>query len=833
MHKKILFLLFIPFFSFTQTLIGTVKDSLNNPLSNANVIASPLVANEGLKFSIADHLGRYKLELEKGIPYEIKVSYIGFKEVVLKISGTNNIKEYHFKLQETGEQLKEVIINYEYKPIIVKKDTLIYDIKAFANGNERKMKEVLEKLPGVEVGKDGSVTVQGKKVTHMMVENKSFFGGGSKLAVENIPADALDKIEVIDHFNKVGFLKEVSDSEELVMNVKLKEDKKKFVFGDVEAGAEVANKNGFHLLHSALFYYSPKTNISFIGDINNIGKRTFSFDDLMRFQGGVSSFISGRKELTNLYNFATDNSAVLENKSQFGAFNFSHQINKKLDIEGFGIFSKLFTTSLVESENQYLQNSAFTFEEKSINGNNKTALGIGNIKLNYNPSEKSKWYYNAQYQFSANDISSLLTTIRDGQQNTFETLSKADNGQLKQFIEWHKQYKNTNHSSTFVVNQNYENNKPINTWLTDTEFLTGLIPLQNDSFYNIQQLKKIKNNTVDALLKHYWILNNYNHLYTNIGNNFGTTNLQITEQQFLTNGTINNFENGGFGNDLNYLLNDFYMGFEYKFKIGKWINKPAIYSHFYHLNTKQTNSNQTLNTIYFEPQWNSEYEFNQSEILKFSYKLSNDFPEANRLSNRFTLQNYNTVFKGNALLSNERFHVVNLNYRKHSMYRGIMAFATLNFNKKVKTIRNVIELDGINQFNTPIITDNPETNWNISGNISKKINRFRLELKTNLSWFSYIQILNDESTTNNRNNQTLGVKLSTESKKWPSVSIGYDKGFSQFTGLTASKLTNDIFKLNLNIDLFKNFNLKTDYELLLNQNSLNQKTRNNIGNIFF
>ena len=237
-------------FSFSQTITGTVKDSLQNPLANANVIAKPLLENKGLKFAIADHLGRYKLELEKEVPYEIKVSYLGYKESLLKVDANSNLKEHHFVLQESGQQLKEIVIDYEYKPIVVKKDTLIYNVASFANGNERKMKEVLEKMPGVEVDKDGAVTVQGKKVTQMMVEGKSFFGGGSKLAVENIPADALDKIEVIDHFNKVGFLKEVSDSDELAMNVKLKEEKKKFVFGDVEAGAEVANDNGFHLLQS-------------------------------------------------------------------------------------------------------------------------------------------------------------------------------------------------------------------------------------------------------------------------------------------------------------------------------------------------------------------------------------------------------------------------------------------------------------------------------------------------------------------------------------------------------------------------------------------------------
>ena len=80
---KLILLLFLPILSYSQTLIGTVKDSLGKPLQNANVIAKPLVEKQGLKFAIADHLGRYKLELEKDVPYDVKVSYIGFKEEIL------------------------------------------------------------------------------------------------------------------------------------------------------------------------------------------------------------------------------------------------------------------------------------------------------------------------------------------------------------------------------------------------------------------------------------------------------------------------------------------------------------------------------------------------------------------------------------------------------------------------------------------------------------------------------------------------------------------------------------------------------------------------------
>ena len=110
-------------------------------------------------------------------------------------------------------------------------------------------------------------------------------------------------------------------------------------------------------------------------------------------------------------------------------------------------------------------------------------------------------------------------------------------------------------------------------------------------------------------------------MYTNVGNNLGTTQLEITEKQYLTDGTINDFATDGFGNDMDYFLNDLYFGLEYKFKIGKWVNKPAIYAHYYHLKTEQITNNYTLNNTFLQPSWLSEYEFNQSENLKFNYRL--------------------------------------------------------------------------------------------------------------------------------------------------------------------------------------------------------------------
>ena len=817
-------------FSQTRTITGVVSDDANLPLESANVIAKPLQEKASLKFAIADNKGRYKLELDETVKYEITVSYIGFVEEVLVVEANSNSTTHNFKLKATGEQLKEIVIKHDFKPLIIKKDTLIYDVKAFANGNERKMKEILEKLPGVEVDKKGNVTVQGKRVTQMLVEGKLFFGGGSKLAVENIPADALDKIEVIDNFNEVGFMKQVSDSEDLAMNVKLKADKKKFVFGDVEAGAEVGNAdNGFYLAHAALFYYSPKSNLGFIADLNNIGKRTFTFDDLMRFGGGMSTFLSGRKSLTNLYSFANDNADVVQNKSQFGAFNFSYEASSKLSVSGFSIFSKVLTASQTESKNEYLQNSSVVFENKLQNGDNRSVLGIGNVKLDYSPSAKEKWYYNGQYQSSTNDLSNTINSITNLNSSVFETINKADNTSIKQYIEWHKSY-NLHHTTTFVVNQAYEKNTPQTRWFTDQPFLAGLIPLQNDESYTIDQIKKVKNNSIDAIFKHYWIINNSNHLYTNVGNNYGASRFETSEKQVLTNGTVNGFASEGFGNSVKYQLNDAYVGLEYKFRIGKWTNKPGLYLHWYHLTTNQSTTNYSLSKTLFQPQWNSEYEFNKSETLNFAYKLENGFPEVSLLANQYALQNYNLVYKGNALLQNERFHSANLRYSKMNMYRGITWNGMVNYTKKIKTIRNEIQIDGINQFNTPILSDNPETNYSVNGSFSKRIYRFNLKLNTRLSWFNYSQTVNDITTKNERTSQNIGVLFKTAYKKWPDFSIGYNKGYSQFSGITKSSFQTDAFNSDFEATFFKFWTYKLEYENLKNTNNNNQTNFYDIAN---
>ena len=805
---------------YSQTFFGTVKDTLNTPLQNANVIAEPAEEGKELKFSITDFLGRYRLKLEKDVSYTIRVSYVGHTTKTHQTHVNYSKKEYHFILKQKEELLDEIVIKHEYSPIIVKKDTLIYNVNAFKNGKEFKMIEILEKMPGFEVEENGTVKVQGKKVTKMLVENKPFFGGSTKLAIENIPADALDKIEVIDNFNEVAFLKQVSDSEEMIINVKLKKDKKEFIFGDVEAGAEVAEDNGFYSLHSALFSYNKKTSLSFIGNLNNIGKRSFSFEDIMRFQNSDSKFINSRDNQISLSNFAANNKNTLKNNTQFSALNISFEVNPKLNIDGYGIFSKLNTIGKEEEEIKYLQVNSFSSENRTYDREINELLAIGSLKMNYSPSINSKMIYRIQFQNTTPEESEEFISVFNDRLTTLDTKEKTRVNKLNQFLEWHKKH-DRRHITTFVFSQNYQDKKVKKNWLSNIPILNEFIPFEEENLYHLNQNKKNISNHINALIKHYWIAYDLHHFYFNIGNNFENTNLKTSEQQLLNNGEIVDFSNGKFGNDLRFSLNDFYIGLEYKFKIKKWENKLSLYNHFFNLHSQQTDSHQ-IKTSLFEPKWNSEYEFNPTENIAFEYKFSNEFPKANQFLEQFTLINYNSIFKGNSLLRNEKFHNAKLHYSKYNMYKGLIIIANIDYNKKIRTIRNQIKLTEIDQFITPVITNNPEVNLRVSGMLEKQVNKFKLSFRTSLRWFEFVQTINNRTTINKSNNQSLVFKIRTADKKLPKLGLRYSKIFNQFDGLTNSLLTSDRIKFNTNTNFLKHFTFKGDFEVTYVKNQNNQ-----------
>ena len=817
------FFLFLIIFSLSAqklTLTGYVKDSLKNPISYANVLAKPKNISKNLQFTITDNEGYYKLLLEKGDTITISISYLGFKPIEYQYIALKSTKK-DFILQQSSEQLDEIIIEM---PVTVRGDTTTYKTDKFIDGTERKLKNVLKKLPGVEVSKNGTVTVQGKKVTKMLVDGKKFFGGNSKLAVENIPANAVGNIEVIDNYNEVTFLKGLTDSDEMAMNIKLKEDKKRFLFGDIETGK--GNKD-FYKTNANLFYYSPKTNVNFIGNLNNIGEKTFTFKDYMSFSGGVNAIFRGNFNYKGGdFSQFMESRDLLTSKQKFGALNITKTATSKLDVSGYAIFSDTKTSSFIESQNEY---TAFT-EQKTNKTNADNLLGIGNLNLEYTPNNKEKWYARTQVKRTNTTKGNILSSIINTNINSIATDRDLSATYINQNIEWHKR-QSDKHTFSSIFNYVFDKSDKTNFWQTEDDAFNGLIPVTNQNEFLIHQLKNTKEQNIDAVFKHFWEVNNNNHIYTTVGNKFLNEDFLSDDFQTLDDGTINNFSSNDFGNDLNFKLNDLFLGIHYKFRTGIFTIKQGVELHNY----KWQLDNQTNlknNKWLVLPDFLAKIEFNKSKKITINYNLKTSFSDANNFANRFYLQSYNSVFRGNENLENNLYHSAKVSYNRFSLYRGLILFANLNYNKRVKGVRNVVDFNEINQFLTVKMFNNASED--LRGNIllEKNIKNIKYKFNVGFNNAKYLQELNGNQQTNKNNNYDYEFGIETLFDNFPTIEVGLKREIGNFISSNANSkfITTEPF-INLDYDFLDGFIFNFDYKRSNYQNkTLGQKNVYEIAN---
>ena len=813
--KILLTLLFSVVFLFsnaqkTVVLTGVVKDDLNQFLSNTNILAYPELDKESIRFSISNQRGEYSLKLKKGILYNLEISYLGFESLKFSITLDKN-RTKDIALSPSVNELDEVILDYTI-PIVVKKDTIIYDTDAFVSGKERKLREVLKKLPGIEVDRDGNVTAQGKKITKVMVEGNLFFTGNSKLAVNNIPADAVDKIEILDNYSKVGFLKGLENSDDIAMNILLEKNKKKFTFGDIELGAGAKKR---YLIHPTLFYYSPKTTINFIGDINNTGKKSFDLSDYIQFEGGYKKLASNMNNFFELFN--NDFSKYLANKDfkkntyKFTALNLRQSLSNKTDLNTYVIVNSNTSETEGHTLNEYV-NTINPFVENRTTANTlKNFFVIGKITFDYELSSKEDFSSNAFVKFTNNNTKGALLTRSPQQNIDFNTISELNSVNLKQNIEYSK---NFSRSQTLRTEASiaYVKNTPTNTWVTNQPFLDNLIPLQSDTTFDIFQHKSVNNTTIDFMIKDYWVLNNTNHIYTTLGANLVFEEYTTNEEQRLSNGTINSFSDSGFGNNISYQLNDFFLGLEYKFLVGVFTIKPAVYLHNYSWNFTQFEDYFKNSTNAVLPQLTAEVKLSSSEEINFKYDSNLYFPNSSKLTRNFILTNFNRVYLGNESLSYEKYHSYSLKYDKFRVFRGLNLNARVSFKRKTQSIKSTTELKGINQFSTLTMLVMPENNLSGKFSFSKKINQIKYGLATSGTYNEFFQIVNSKTSKNISKTLSVTGKIETFFKKFPNLELGYTYSPSIYTTNFSNYLfKNNEFFVNLDYVFLKDFTLKADY----------------------
>ncbi len=850
--KKIAFILILLSSSYISSqikLTGVVKDTIGNPLEMANVIAIDTITKSISSYGFTDAKGNFKLDLKKNTVYNIKISYVGFKTVseFFKTKNNDMIKNFNL-LEDTLNEIKIV----SKMPVTVKGDTIIYNADSFTNGTERKLEDVVKKIPGMEINEAGEIEVDGKKVEKVMIDGKDFFDGDTKLATKNIPSNAVDKIQVLRNYGDVNQLRGVQNNQDRVaLNIKLKEGKKNFWFGDVTAGAGKSPNEGLYLLQPKLFYYTPKYTLNVIGDLNNLGEVVLNRSDIRNFSGGFRS--QSPSNGTNLslasagigfLNANIRNANRIETK--LTALNFSYSPNKKLDLSGFLIFLSNSNGQQSNVNKNFIDNPNRNDFVQNITDQTSNT-GLFKFSSIYKKDFNNQMNYDVIGRFSnefrTDDVNSrVLSDITETERATpfriNQNLSYFYTANEKNIFALEMQHLYQDEDPFYVAslennpNNNNDPNPDNRDGFDDAANVLGLDRSLN--FYTLEQDRRVKSNQLDAKLDYYHILNQKSNLNFVAGTILSRQNFDSKFFQILdpANGTtlnpnpnIQGINDPQTTNDTEYTFADLYGGVRYRVKSGIFTFTPGFTVHSYVAkNVQYQNEKFTDRFQKFLPEVNIIAQFKRSESLTFSYRQQVNFTDVNQIARGLVANNYNSFFTGNNDLTNAHVHNLNLRYSSFNLFNYTNVFARVSYTKTIDQISANLNFIPNSVVSTRSNLNSPFDNerFNAFGRIGKTFKKIRTSLFSNFTYSNIYQFFGNSNTKVTTYNHSYRTSIGTNFNKAPNVSLRYNVSFTDQTNVNTNTIsnTNSTSKFNgvthspsINFDayIWNSLTVKTDF----------------------
>ncbi len=294
--KQLLFVFSFIFLSFSSlhaqsnsTIKGILTDTLDNALIMATVLLLDEIDSTMVSYTRCEMDGSFKFKDVDAGNYLVKTTYVGYLPLSTPIDLASNqdLDLGQIKMTEIAEALMEVVIKAAKAPIKMRGDTIEYDATTFQVPEGATVEDLLRRLPGMEVAQDGSIEADGKEVTKVTVDGKSFFGNDPKAATKNLPAEGISKVQVFDtktEEEKVTGLSATSEKDK-TMNLELKEEFKKGGFGKIIAGVGTESRRE---LKGNYNKFNKTIQFSIVGVANNTGRNGLSWNDYRDFMGSQS-----------------------------------------------------------------------------------------------------------------------------------------------------------------------------------------------------------------------------------------------------------------------------------------------------------------------------------------------------------------------------------------------------------------------------------------------------------------------------------------------------------------------------------------------------------------
>jgi hypothetical protein len=761
-------------------LEGKVIGQENEELISATVVILSQTDSTLVSFILTDGSGVFKLsDLEYG-DYILQVTYLGYNQYAEPISVNKNSPSIlpDIQLQVAQNSIEQIEIQGEHVPMVVKKDTLEYNAAAFQTQPNEVVEDLLKKLPGVEVDDDGTITAQGEEVQKVTVDGKDFFGDDPTIATRNLPADAINKVQIFDEKSDMAQFSGVDDGErEKTINLELKEDRRQGQFGTLEAGYGTDSRYKGRL---SLNRFSTKTQISAIGNFNNINEQGFSSSDYVSFMQGVGfrgrgSGLAVNRGLSN--GFVTTNA---------GGININHNLTNTTDL----IFSYFLNDisnnieSLVLRENfarneSYFDDEAAAELTSSTNHRFRTELEI-EIDSSQNLDIEAGLVYNnggSTYNGLSERLSDDLSVQNRSEQ---DYINDGTSLNATGRISYRKNFGTTKKRTlTFQTNLNDTSSD------SDGDLISG------NTFFDDNGTANIIEDIVQEQLQ------------KDDGNNY---RLQVSFVEPIQSNKFLEFKytRQNFNNELRREVEDIISGtatfnedLSNNYKRDYVYDRPSVTLHH---NSDMTNISleaafqnavlqgdiisediQIENRVFrFLPRINLRHEFGQSHNIRLRYSTNVNDPSIEQLQPVPDNSDPINIYQGNPDLVPEYRHVLRLNYIKYDQFSFRSFFAFINARYIINNITNQTILDDeFRQITQPL---NVDYDFNISGNLNFsspiKLFKTRINVGTRLSYQNSLVFINAVENVRNRITSSVNARLENRNKKVIDWELGGNYSFN-------------------------------------------------------
>ncbi len=851
-------LFFSTMFLFASSLLaqhaqikGTINDTINHQKTeHASVLLLHKKDSVLYQFTRSNENGNFTFNKADTGKYILLISESTYADYVdtLVVRDSSNINLGNISLTLKANILKEVVVRQQIAAMRMKGDTTEYVADSFKVAPGASVEDMLKKLPGVQVDKDGKITAQGEKVQKVLVDGEEFFGDDPTLATRNIQADAIDKIQMYDKKSDQATFTGIDDGQKnKTINLTLKADKKKGYFGKIDLASDFKNRwNNSAMVNN----FKGKTKVSAYGIVSNTGKTGLDWNEQDKYGSGNNMEYNEDFGGFMMWSESDDFSSGSFNgqgvpKSWSGGINGSQKWDDekqhangsykytKLDVDGT---SQTISQSLLPGDASFItrENSSFysSRDRHSLNGlyefqiDSSTSTKI--TATGYTGTSKS---YNGYNSSNTNG-----SGVQVNNSNRFTT-SDGNNQNLNVNAIFRKKFKKTGRSFSFNVNEIINNN-------ASTGFLKAAINYYDsktgdflrDSITNQMKENNSKVNTLSAkavytepLTKKLYLEMNYairSNISTSERLSFDSTNNGKYE-------SLNPLYSNQYRFDV--LTNTGGLAFRYNSKkVTASVGSDAGFTNFYQKDLL-VDTAYTRRYVNFYPRANFTLKLEGNVRINLNYNGNTRQPSITQIQPLRDNTNPLFVYLGNSALKQSFSHQINLSFNKYNVFkeRGISLWSSFN-----TTSHDIVtsQFTDTSTGKTTLQYINASGNYNYDAAVDlngklKKLNMYA-NINFGINGSQYSNIVNDVKNTTSNNAPSFGIGLSKNKEKkfdmWFNSRFNYN--FSKSTiqqNFTTNYWTME-HQLNLNVSLPWHLVINTDFDYNIRQKTNVFTTNNNV-----